>query len=170
MLNCDVATPADAGRVLTGYALAPVLSGPAAPPSRPLVEETPTGDPAAQHLCCSSGPRIRRLLVGRSLPPPFVPARFRPMSHGGQNRPVCFERWPRVRSVSCWFPLRPGGVRGESEEKGIPGLGSHSLKVAPEHAGCEVQYTPLGHQTQSESNMPRRDQSLTLIAPPHTQD
>jgi hypothetical protein len=47
---------------------------------------------------------------------------FAPSSAGGQNWPVCFMRWPRVRNIFLLVPLRPA-VRGtgkESEEKGWP--------------------------------------------------
>ncbi len=120
-----MATPANTGRVLTESAYAPVLSGPAAPPSRPLVEETVTGDPDAQHPCCSSGPRIRRLLVGRFAPAAVCSSAVSPHVHtGGQNRPVCFSGgrdYAAFRAVSPFRPRR--GNEGERQE-GFAGLGS----------------------------------------------
>ena len=123
-----MATPAYAGRALQRLTNRSALRAAFGTASDRLVEETATA---------TRTPNIHVVHPGRAsvacwwvalLPPLFVPAQFRPMSHGGQNWPVCFERWPRLRGVSCSSPFRPHrGGNGRKRREGFAGLGSLPL-------------------------------------------
>ena len=78
----------------------------------PLVRSA-TGDPDAQLPCRSSGPRIRRLTVGRCAPADVCSVSVSPHVSWGARLAGLLERWPRLRGVSCCFPLpSPMGIRG----------------------------------------------------------
>ena len=82
-----------------------------------------TGDPDAQHPCCSSGPRIHRLTVGRYAPADVCSGSVSPhVFYGGHNWPVCLSGGREIRGVSCSSPSAPSLGNGEKAKKRVRGF------------------------------------------------
>ena len=117
-------TPAAAGRVLTGSAFAPVLSGPALPPSRPLVRDGngQTERPASLLFIrfANPSPDGRSLRSRRCL---FQFA-FAPCLMGGKTGRFALSRGREYAAFRDGPPSVPVGDTGEKGKKGIAGSGA----------------------------------------------